>query len=50
MAELRTTHYATIDRVGSEANSIFKELREIILHQDAEDLAAWWQARLEELN
>ena len=50
MAELRTTHYALIDRVGREANNIFKGLREIILHQEAKDLAAWRQARLDKLN
>ena len=38
MAELRAVHNSIIDNVGREANEIIRELKEITLMQEAEDL------------
>ena len=38
MAELRTIHNRMIDSIGRETDEIFRELKEIILAQEAEDI------------
>ena len=38
MAELRTIHNGMIDSIGRETDEIFRELKEIILAQEAEDI------------
>ena len=38
MAELRTIHNGIIDSIGRETDEIFRELKEIILAQEAEDI------------